>query len=139
MPVKYQITEQSLENRKAILALCANSPKTLMELSIATGRTKEALRFNVGKLIESKNLKIKGTKLNEHGRECFAYLATNSKYTPDLDHKIPEAVKKSIIRKDEYESPSYVRIVSADDYHPTRGTPKRRDAWIGSTFSTMTF
>jgi hypothetical protein len=65
MPVKYQISEKSLEKREQILLLCKTS-KSLNELSALTGDTVSSLRFNVKKLTESKHLKLKGTKLSDN-------------------------------------------------------------------------
>lgn len=129
MPVKYQISDKSLENRKKILAICKYEPKTLNEISQFTGSTTSALRFNVKQLMESNHLKFCGTKIDHNNRTCYAYISTDSKYIPHQEKKLqPVKSKKAVIT-----------IVTSDDYHPTRAAPKRRDAWIGSTFSTMSY
>jgi hypothetical protein len=137
MPVKYQISEKSLEKREQILLLCKTS-KSLNELSALTGDTVSSLRFNVKKLTESKHLKLKGTKLSDNNQPSKAYIATGLKYQPLIEIHIPVIVKS----KDETKNPPWLTVVTCNDNHPTRmkeDKPKRRDAWIGSTFSTMSF
>jgi hypothetical protein len=130
MPVKYEVSDRSIRLRNKILAICRYEPKSLREIAKLIGMSVNAIRFNVEQMIESKHLVVGGKALNGNNKPCATYIATDTKYLPNSKPK-----NDVLLPKDK----SLVTLVSADDYHTTRSASRKQNAWIGSTFSTMTF
>jgi hypothetical protein len=148
MPNKYEVTEESIARRKTIMALCQDEPKTMKEMAYIMDKCPNALRHSVMELIKNGHLKVAGTKPDENKRECFAYLCTDSKYMPHVAAVIPQTVKANApqieIKVDQFkpviiqETP-HKRTVYLTNNVKTRGNKIKRDGWIGSTMSTMSF
>jgi predicted transcriptional regulator len=129
MPVKYQASEESILKRKAIVKACQDGPKTFKQISKISGYTVSAIRYAMESLITSKHMK-QNENVIEAGREVFLYSITHLAYMPD------KVTKRPIVSKDpvhKLTKKPHVTIVTANDYHHTRPTPKRRNAWIGSS------
>jgi hypothetical protein len=133
MPVNYRISEKSLDKRTEILVLC-KKPATLNEVSAITGDSTRSLRFNFKKLIKSKHMTVVGTKPSYNNQPAKTYMATGLKYEPWLEAYMPTTISEK--------GKPTVTVVSCNDYHHTKhkdDKPRRIDARIGSTFSTMAF
>jgi hypothetical protein len=133
MPVKYQVSEKSLQSQKEILALCKDKPMTMQQLSKATGKSVEGLRFYISKLMP-RYIK-RGEQLDCNNRHVHNYKATGHKFEEEKDRD--DDTKSEFLINGEV--PAWLTISRSKDNHWTLSENKRIDARIGSTFSTMPF
>jgi DNA-binding Lrp family transcriptional regulator len=131
MPVKGDIKDEALLLQEQVWKACKGGARTMLEIAEVTGFTPNSMRYAMRKLIEARHIRRSSSKFNPNGNECYRYVPTDFDF---VKPKIGAPVK--ILPA---ETPSYMRIVTCNDYHPTRLAPRRIDARIGSTFSTMSF
>lgn len=131
MPVKGDVKAEAILLQQQIWDACKGGARTMLEIAEVTGHTPNSMRYAMRKLIENSHIRRSTSKYNPNGNECYRYEPTDYEF---VKPKIGARLKLQPA-----EIPSYMTIVTSDDYHSTRLAPRKQDAWIGSTFSTMTF
>jgi hypothetical protein len=149
MATKAEIRQKTSSRKEAIITLCMDEPRNIEEMTQCIDMTRQsAVHFYVQDLIENGQLRTFGIKQNAKGFNCFSYLATASTYAAPVKIAEPVAIipyVPEMVKPIEYK-PVIIKInahtrkvLLENNVHTTRTEPKSRDAWIGSTFSTMSF
>jgi predicted ArsR family transcriptional regulator len=82
MPLKYHISDKSIEVRNLILQACKGELKTVLQVARIMDMGKYKLSFHIEKLVESGHLKADKIR-NEYNHEISAYLTIKDVYVPE--------------------------------------------------------
>jgi hypothetical protein len=128
-----------VERRQKYLDLL-QKPITVLELAEKAGLKYDAMQNHITAFMRHEDRYIKEVKKQIYkGRHRTTYVAIREEYNPEPPVRFEKREYKAKPLPPVPEPPKGITKVSSDDYHPTRCAPRRLDARIGSTFSTMAF